>query len=44
LTGTRWNAARSGKGFLPQSGDVPGTTSLTMLASFHTCNSKGNQA
>lgn len=43
LTGTWWNAARSGEGFVLQFGYVPGTTDLTMFASFYTYDDQGNQ-
>jgi hypothetical protein len=44
LTGTWWNAARSGEGFVLQFGYVPGTTNLTLFASFYTYDNLGNQA
>jgi hypothetical protein len=44
LTGTWWNAARSGEGFVLQFGYVPGTTNLTLFASFYTYDNMGNQA
>jgi hypothetical protein len=43
LTGTWWNAARSGEGFVLQFGYVPGTTTLTLFASFYTYDDQGNQ-
>jgi Cytochrome c3 len=44
LTGTWWNAARSGEGFVLQFGYAPGTTNLTLFASFYTYDNMGNQA
>jgi len=45
LTGTWWNAARSGEGFLLEFADQPGQPGvLTMFASFYTYDNMGNQA
>jgi len=41
LTGTWWNAERSGEGFLLQFGNAAGN--LTLFASFYTYDSEGNQ-
>jgi cytochrome c2 len=43
LTGTWWNAMRDGEGFVLQFGYVPGTTTLTLFASFYTYDDMGNQ-
>ena len=43
LTGTWWNAARAGEGFVLQFGYVPTTTTLTLFASFYTYDNMGNQ-
>jgi hypothetical protein len=43
LSGTWWNAARSGEGFVLQFGYVPGTSNLTLFASFYTYDDQGNQ-
>jgi len=44
LTGTWWNAARQGEGFLLEFGYVPNTADLTLFASFYTYDNMGNQA
>jgi hypothetical protein len=44
LTGTWWNAARAGEGFLLEFAGQPGQVDvLTMFASFYTYDSSGNQ-
>jgi len=44
LTGTWWNDSRDGEGFLLEFGYLPGTTELTLFASFYTYDNMGNQA
>lgn len=44
LTGTWWNAARDGEGFVLQFGYIPTTKTLTLFASFYTYDDMGNQA
>ncbi|MGD8578151.1 MAG: hypothetical protein PVI46_02425, partial [Lysobacterales bacterium] len=44
LTGTWWNASREGEGFLLEFAYLPGTTDLTLFASFYTYDDMGNQA
>ncbi|MFC1695652.1 hypothetical protein ACFL1C_05950 [Pseudomonadota bacterium] len=44
LTGTWWNAARAGEGFLMEFAGITGTGELTMFASFYTYDNMGNQA
>lgn len=44
LTGTWWNSARAGEGFLLEFGYAPPGGDLTLFASFYTYDDMGNQA
>jgi hypothetical protein len=43
LTGTWWNSARAGEGFVLEFGGAPADGALTMFVSFYTYDSEGNQ-